>query len=293
MTVRRLEKPPSTLPIYARAALRSVPVIGSLPLVGGGGDDVPDLEFQLDGVAADPGEVAEYCRVCGFTVRNELPPTYPHILAFPLHMALLTDSSFPFGAVGLVHIGNRITQHRPIEVGEPLALSVRATKLAPHPKGTQFSLLTEVRVAGDVVWESTSTNLRRGDGDESSARDDTGLPDPTELPATAEWRLPGDLGRRYAAVSGDRNPIHMYGLTAKAFGFPRQIAHGMWTKARCLAALEGRLPGTFTVEVRFLKPILLPAKVTFADAKEGERIEFGVRDAKKAIPHLAGLAGPA
>lgn len=287
--VRKLEGPPSALGIYAKAALGSVPGVGSLPVIGGRADDVPEDELELEVPAADPERLAEYCRVCGFTVRNELPPTYPHILAFPLHMALLTDRRFPFPAVGLVHIANRINQHRPIGLGEELTLRVRATKLEPHPKGRQFSLMTEARAGEELVWESTSTNLRRGGGgEESGGGAGADLPDPTELPAGGEWRLPGDLGRRYAAVSGDRNPIHMYGLTAKAFGFPRQIAHGMWTKARCLAALEGRLPGAFTVEVRFLKPILLPGKVTFADADEGGRIAFGVRDAKQAIPHLAG-----
>ena len=67
-------------------------------------------------------------------------------------------------------------------------------------------------------------------------------------------------------VSGDHNPIHLHGWTAKPFGFPRAIAHGMWTKARCLAAL--RLPDAFTAEVRFKQPILLPAKVTFGEAED-------------------------
>ena len=105
---------------------------------------------------------------------------------------------------------------------------------------------------------------------------------------SGEWRLGGDLGRRYAAVSGDRNPIHMHSLTAKAFGFPRAIAHGMWTKARCLAALESRLPDAFAVAVRFRKPILLPTRVEFASAEDEGRIEFAVRDAKDHTPHLEG-----
>ena len=105
----------------------------------------------------------------------------------------------------------------------------------------------------------------------------------------AEWKLGGDLGRRYAAVSGDRNPIHMHALTAKPLGFPAAIAHGMWTKARCLAALESRLPDAFTVEVRFRKPILLPAKVEFGSSETTRaQIDFFVRDAKKHTPHLEG-----
>ena len=67
-------------------------------------------------------------------------------------------------------------------------------------------------------------------------------------------------------MSGDHNPIHLHALSAKALGFPRAIAHGMWTKARCLASL--RLPDAFAVDVRFKKPILLPSKVTFGEADD-------------------------
>ncbi len=112
------------------------------------------------------------------------------------------------------------------------------------------------------------------------------------LEAGATWKLGGDLGRRYAAVSGDRNPIHMHSLTAKPLGFPRAIAHGMWTKARCLAALESRLPDAFAVDVRFRKPILLPSRVEFASTGEGEEIDFAVRDAKRDTPHLDGHVAP-
>ena len=91
------------------------------------------------------------------------------MLAFPLHMAVMADGSFPFGAVGLVHVENRIEQHRRIGIGEELAINVRPTKLQPHPKGRTFSLMTKVTVDGELVWESTSTMLRRGKGDDSAA----------------------------------------------------------------------------------------------------------------------------
>jgi acyl dehydratase len=109
------------------------------------------------------------------------------------------------------------------------------------------------------------------------------------VPATATWKLPGDLGRQYAGVSGDRNPIHVHPLSAKLFGFPTAIAHGMWTKARCLAALGPRLDETFTADVAFRKPILLPATVKFAEELSDGAIRFGVRDARKGTPHLDGL----
>ena len=100
----------------------------------------------------------------------------------------------------------------------------------------------------------------------------------------AHWRVPADIGRRYGAVSGDRNPIHLSGLGAKLFGMPGPIAHGMWLKARCLAELEETLPDAFTAEVRFKLPLFLPAQVAFGTEGEG----FEVRDAGSGKPHLAG-----
>ena len=111
---------------------------------------------------------------------------------------------------------------------------------------------------------------------------------PEDAPASAEWKLDGGLGRRYGGVSGDRNPIHMHSLTAKPLGFPAAIAHGMWTKARALAQLGSRLPDSFEIDVRFRKPILLPARVEFAEATTGDETGFAVRDAKRQIPHLDG-----
>ncbi|HEX6689284.1 MAG TPA: MaoC/PaaZ C-terminal domain-containing protein [Solirubrobacterales bacterium] len=297
MATRTLDSSPSILPLYARAAAPLIPGASLLPFLPGRGKNVPDLELTLAGVRADAERVAAYARVCGFSLRDELPPTYPHVLAFPLHMAVMADGSFPFGAVGLVHIENRIVQQRPIGVGEELKLVVRPTSLQPHKRGQTFSLITEVWSADERAWESVSTMLRRhrtADGPKSRPEDDKSArrPEVGGLTPSAEWRLGGDLGRRYASVSGDRNPIHMHALTAKPLGFPGAIAHGMWTKARCLAALEGRLPDAFAVEVRFRKPIRLPGKVEFLSDTGGDRIDFSVRDAKRHTPHLDGHVEP-
>ena len=199
----------------------------------GRGDTMPDDLLERI-VPVDPVALAKYAHVCGFTLRDELPSTYPHVLAFPLHLELLGKA--PFSAVGVVHIANRIVQHRPLHLGEELTLTARISELRPHRRGRAFDFVSEARVGGELVWEDVSTNLKRGDGDDS-VRDAWDFEDP---PVLAQWRLPDDLGRRYAAVSGDHNPIHMHGLAAKALGFPRAIVHGMWTKARCLASL--RLP---------------------------------------------------
>ncbi len=285
------------LSTYARAALPLVPGASLLPFVAGRGKEMPPLERSASGVRIDGDALAAYDRVCGFALRDALPATYLHVQAFPMHMQLMTDGRFPFPAVGLVHLSNRIVVHRPALVSEVFDLVVRATPIEPHPKGRTFALVSTASVDGEVVWDDVSTMLRRGGGSADRREEGAGgkprESDPADRglvnAAPVEWRLPGDLGRRYASVSGDRNPIHMHALSARLFGFPQAIAHGMWTKARALAALESTLPDAYTVDVSFKKPILLPGRVTFAH-QDGQ---FTVRSAKRPeIIHLEGTVMP-
>jgi acyl dehydratase len=289
-TTRTLDGAPSATTLYPRAVagsyalplLRRVPVVGPKAAKG-----LPDLTFALDDVALDRAHVADYARVCGFDLRDALPPTYLHILAFPLAMRLMTDSAFPFGVLGLVHVENRIDHLRPVGTGETPSFTVRAEDLRDHPRGRQFDVVAVAEVDGERVWEGRSTYLRRGGG--SGGGEARGEREASETPAAeAIWKVPADIGRRYGAVSGDRNPIHLHNLSAKAFGMPRAIAHGMWLKARTLAALQPELPAAFTTEVRFKLPVLLPATVAFSSAPEGTGRRFAVHDAKKGKPHLAG-----
>ena len=294
MTERIIQGEPSSLPTMLKAALPVLPGVNLIPGIAKKGSSLPDLTLRREGVSVDPAHVAAYAEVCGFAPSQALPFTYPHMLAFPLHMGIMTDGSFPFPAIGSVHVGNSITQHRPIAPSEALDVSATAQNLRPHRKGRAFDLVTHVRVGDETVWESTSTYLRVGRGDDSVEPEGEPI---EQVPSTGvEWKLSGDLGRRYAAVSGDHNPIHLYPLTAKAFGFKRQISHGMWSKARCVATFATRLPDAATVEVEFRKPIFLPGKVAF-----GSRVLFGDAwglDFSLTAPgtdraHLLGRARPA
>jgi acyl dehydratase len=291
MSERQLSGSPSMTALFARAGAAVIPGAGKLPFVSGGGGEVPDVALVLDDVEIDHERLAAFDRVCGYSLSDSVPAAYVHILAFPLQLKLMTDGSFPLPAIGLVHIANKITQHRPVGIGERLSLRVWATELEPHPRGKQFTLRSQARVGDELVWEEWATNLSRGGGNGKAAKSGS-APDVAsteDVPATATWKLPGDLGRQYAGVSGDRNPIHVHPLSAKLFGFPTAIAHGMWTKARCLAALGPRLDERFTTEVAFRKPILLPATVKFAEETRDDTIRFGVRDARKGTPHLDGV----
>jgi acyl dehydratase len=285
---RVLESAPAPLPLLVKAALPALPGVSALPGVRRSGSELPRLVVSRQRVAVDRSHVDAYARVCGFPRRDHLPLSYPHVLAFPLHLTLMTDRSFPFPAMGMVHLENTLTQHRPMTAAERHDVTVTAAHLRPHAKGRAFDIRTEVLVDGEVVWDEVSTYLRRGRG---SAEGERGLERPVVAGPGVEWRLGADLGRRYAAVSGDRNPIHLYAATAKAFGFSRQIAHGMWSKARCLAAVENRLPDHVRVDVAFKTPVLLPATVRFTTARvEDSGLAFSLADPRTDAPHLVGRA---
>lgn len=285
---RTLQGPPGAATLYPKAAFGTFarPLLRRIPVVGGGAPrELPALTLALD-VQLDAAHLAEYDRVCGFMVRDTLPATYLHNVAFPLAMALMTDGAFPFGVIGLVHVANRIEQRRPVTVGERPSLRVRAVDLRDHPAGRQFDVVAEAEIDGQLVWTDTSTYLSRGGGSGREDRPKDQRPAPPEPEAI--WSVPGDIGRKFAGVSGDRNPIHLHALSAKLFGMPAAIAHGMWLKARCLAALEPELPQAYTVEVRFKKPVVLPAKVGFSTSRDAEGIAFAVHGVRKPVPHLEG-----
>ncbi|HEX3336383.1 MAG TPA: MaoC/PaaZ C-terminal domain-containing protein, partial [Jatrophihabitans sp.] len=204
---------------------------------------------------------------------------------------LMTETAFPFPLVGMVHLANSITLSRAVRADETVSLRVRAAELRPHAAGRQFDLLAEATVAGEPVWSGRSTYLRRGKAPNPAAMDasKTGRRDldPQAGPVSLV-RVPGNIGRRYGAVSGDRNPIHIHTLTARAFGFSSAIAHGMWLKARTLAALEGRLPEAYTVDVAFKLPVALPSTIAIATERANDQWTLDVRSPRSGKPHLAG-----
>ena len=280
---RVLEAAPSMAGLFARAALTA----------RGRGGDLPDVHLAREGVRVDPAALATYDRVCRFPLGDVLPAPYPHVLTFPLQVALMSDRAFPLPLPGLVHVRNRIDVLRPIGAGETLDLEVWAERFAAHRSGATVDLCASVSSGRDEVWRGRSTYLARGatapaGALQAEAEVTVGA---LERPA-ATWRIPADSGRRYAKVSGDVNPIHLSGLTAKAFGFKRAIAHGMWMKARVLAALSGRLLDAFTVEVAFRKPVFLPSTVTLSTAQVDGGWDVAVRGARGDIEHLIGTVRP-
>lgn len=253
-----------------RGAPRLAPLLvrGALPL-GSGGEEVPQRGYRLAAYEIERRNLLAYQRICGFAVDDRLPVTYPHVLGFPLQAKIMAAGDFPLPMAGLVHVENTVTAHRELTAADVLDITVTPGELLPHRKGRTIELLTTAEIGREVVWEGRSVYLARGEGDEAAPEGEPAPPVPTG-PVAQVWRLKGDLGRRYAAVSGDVNPIHLHPITARAMGFPKAIAHGMWTYPRTLAALGARHAYAGASQVWFRKPVLLPASVGLVAESAGD-----------------------
>lgn len=279
-------------------------IIKSLLPIGNNGkvskDQLPQATYSVDDMHIDQDNLDDYRKICGFLDNGKVPITYFSVLSQALQMNMMVKEPFPFALLGLVHVDNTVTQYRPIGERETVSMSVSFANLRDHAQGQQFDFVTIVKSQEDIIWQGSSTYLARSGKKDDSAAIKKSAPRPiTVKPMIDEagvhkiFEVPEDIGRRYAFVSGDFNLIHLHPLSAKAFGFPKAIAHGMWSKAKCLAMM-GELPEACSAVVSFKLPIFLPSEVeliaeSVAKLKSAEdNCVFGLYSAKNDKPHLAG-----
>jgi len=259
--------------------------LGALPFVPRG-DRLPDRVVAVEELAIDRANVAAYAAATGLRYGARVPLTYPFVLTFPSVMSLLTGFDFPFPAVGAVHVENDIVAHRPIAVTDTIGVRVHAENLREHRKGLLVDLVSEVSVGNDPAWHQVATFLHQ---QRTSLSDEPKpAPVPARKPPSPNGILrvtPGQI-RRYAAVSGDRNPIHTSAVGARLFGFPTAIAHGMFSAAAVLANIEGQFPDSVNYRVKFGKPLTLPATAGLYVDRVAGGWDIALRNMAKGYPHL-------
>jgi hypothetical protein len=258
------------------------------------GAEVPRIESRLAKVEIDRKHLASYSEICGAAAGATLPIAYPHILAMPLHIAMLGAEAFPVKLFGLVHVHNRIAMRQPLSADEPAEIRAWIEGHRETERGQEFDLHTDYVVAGEALWEETCTFLARKRAPAGAprpagiARASDGAPDGVAVKSSS-FRAPAGLGRRYGFISGDVNPIHMSDLTARAFGFPRAIAHGMWSLGRLASDFDAeQFDGGCELSVTFKLPIYLPSWLMLQRWRVENGMEFALRDAQGEKPHLTG-----
>jgi acyl dehydratase len=257
------------------------------------GGEVPRIEARLSKVAIDRKHLAAYSEVCGAAAGATLPIAYPHILATPLHLAMLGAEAFPVKLFGLVHVQNRIAMRQPLSADEPAEIRAWIEGHRETERGQEFDLHTEYVVANEPLWDETCTFLARrrtaAGAAKTSARTIEGAPDGVPVKSSS-FRAPAGLGRRYGFISGDVNPIHMSDLTAKAFGFPKAIAHGMWSLGRLASDFEpAQFNGGCELSVTFKLPIYMPAWLMLQRWAIENGVGFALRDGQGEKPHVTGV----
>lgn len=270
---------PSGMKNVVRAAAGALPFIARTATL-------PERTLRVDGLRIDPGHVAQYAAVTGLRFRDTVPLTYPFVLTFPTVMSLVTGFDFPFAAMGSVHTENRITRYRPIAVTDTVGVAVRAQNLREHRKGLLVDIVTDINVGNEPAWHQVTTFLHQQRTSLSGEPKPAPTKQPKLGPPASVLRVTPAQIRRYAAASGDHNPIHTSGIGAKLFGFPTVIAHGMFSAAAILANIDGVLPDAVDYSVRFGKPMLLPASPGLYAEKVTDGWDLALRNVAKGYPYL-------
>jgi acyl dehydratase len=278
----QFDSPPSVWSSYARVLAAQHPP--HLPA----GSELPRIEARLTRIGIDTGQLARYRELCGAPrVAEDLPLAFPHVLATPLHLALLSSPGFPVRLLGLVHVANSIEQYQSLEVGQGGELVAWIEGYRDTARGQEFDLATEWRDGGAVLWREICTFLARRGG--AARRGTAPEPEVTGPVVNAGFRAPAGLGREYGLLSGDINPIHLADVTARLFGFKAAIAHGMWSLARCAAQLPAEVVAApVRLAVEFRQPVFLPSWLMLQHWHVTAGVDFALRDAQGERTHLTG-----
>lgn len=293
----------STLTI--RPVLPSAPMLEQLPTYRAAytkiltqrktGGTLGHLEATVAGVRVRPEDLRAFQKVVGNPEDGHLPTTYPHVMIGALHAHLIASDAFPHAALGLVHVANRIRVWEAMGPEDVWDVRVAIDGQREVARGVEFDLVTEFSKDGRLVWDQTTTVLRSQRKPSKERREAAKMVEPEDirLERSVVIRVPEDVGRRYAAVSGDYNPIHLHAVAARAFGFKRAIATGMWTLARVVAELDRDVPEAgYGLDVAFRRPIFLPSRVVLNSSREGQKIVWEVVSTDGKIKHMTGSLFP-
>lgn len=296
-------------PANGRALLRSV--LARRPALAPAEKRAVRFSAVWTGAVADPSTVRSYLDMCGAEGDNgkntafvcvpaapgpyytfALPLLYVHAMAMPLHMAILCHPQFPLRLMGLVHWANQTEMLQPLPPGAALDFECTLDGITASERGQMFDIHTVARSGGAIVWREISTFLAPADSKKPRKNPATthGPGEPHWGEPVAQWAVAANAGRRFAKPSSDWNPIHVSAWTARLFGYPRAIAHGMLSAARCLALLQAGKAQTFPqrLDVRFKRPLLLPGSVALHTATDSSDTLFVLRVQPGGEPHIEG-----
>jgi acyl dehydratase len=225
------------------------------------------LQYECE--AINDAHVQRYREFVGFTNETGIPLSYFYLFAQRAQLSMMMDRRFTYPVPGLVHMANSMQIISPIDAELPTHLRITATQEPIDQTGRLcifFDIVIEQSGAPRISCTSRYLGKKGSNKDATKPAQQLQL----NLEKNADWSPPGDTGRRYAALSGDYNPIHLWPWSARFFGFKTPIAHGMYSIAKAQAFIENSLGDQVaSLEATFIKPALLPGQI---------RLEFGEKN---------------
>lgn len=278
----QITKAPSALPFYAKALVKGTHYQEGRPL--------PQLQCQWQNFQFPQDKLEAYRRCCHYPPGVSIPLLFPHSFLGPVHLLLMTHPRFPLKLMGAIHSRNHLIQYEPLFVSRHYDTTLAVISQRRRPQGLEFDLETKITHKDKLVWHSLSVYLVRmklkEEDPESPLNQHINKLNQGKI--THEFAIPKGVGKQFAMITGDINPIHMSRLLAKAFGFKRDLAHGMWSVGRVFnyfKHIDPKRPLRF--DVAFKGPMYLGDKATLKepDAPNGA---FELYSGKNERPSVVG-----
>jgi len=203
------------------------------------------------------------------------PPMYHVKPMIGLMMKMATDPSLQLDILRLVHGEHEMTFHRPLRHGDVLQLRGDLRSVEEKSSGKLVKYGVYGIVDGEMAMEGETSYFIRGERKAGGPKKPRAAPEPPPAPSfTLAQAVTADQADRYAAASGDDNPIHVDPATAKAAGLPGVILHGLCTMAFAQRDLVRRVcdgdPRRLrSLGVRFAKPVF-PGETLTLKVWQGE-----------------------
>lgn len=250
---------------------------------------LPDIQARWSAQKITPRDLADFLRLSGLPADEQLSILFPHILSFPMQMAVLCHPAFPLPIWKVLQVRNRLTQHAAIAPDARLELTVRTGGRRVLEKGVEMDLHVSAETGGRVVWEAVNTFYARG-------RYGTADAAPAEASASPEvggaivtgWCMPGRGRWRYGRLSGDFNPLHISSAYARRAGYARAFAHPQRAIGQCLAHLGAALPAPMQLEIWIKGPVFYDARVSLRGKSQPDGQLFALHVADDPRPAIVG-----
>jgi len=193
------------------------------------------IQEEFSNISLDLDNLKAYRQY--FDFKSKLPLTYIYIIAQRALLHLMLHKDFTIAVPGIVHISNEILLNPEFSVNEEF--EIKSSIYVPVKEGSLFpTAIIQFYQNGIEVAKNVSNYIAKRKSTQKRSKREVnestfGVPSFNE-----NWFVKKSVGKSYAHLSNDKNPIHTSKLFAKIVGFKRPIAHGWFSVSRSVSIAE-------------------------------------------------------